>query len=61
MIITTLLRFFMNRFRLCPHILSTMIFVHPFNDNFGDNLVFLLFCWSKKMKREKKRGDNNII
>jgi len=32
-----------------------MIFVHPFNDNFGDNLVFLSFYWSKTMEREKGR------
>ena len=30
-----------------------MIFVHPFHDNFSDNLVFLSFYWSKTMKREK--------
>jgi len=30
-----------------------MIFVHPFNNNFSDN--FVLFYWSKTMKREKKK------
>ena len=32
-----------------------MIFVHLFNDNFGDNYVFLSFYWSKTMDREKGR------
>jgi hypothetical protein len=32
-----------------------MIYVHPFNDNLGDNFVFLSFDWSKTMEREKGR------
>jgi len=32
-----------------------MIFVHPFDDNFGDNFVFLSLNWSKIMEREKGR------
>jgi len=32
-----------------------MIFIHPFNDNFSDNLVFLSSYWSKTMEREKGR------
>jgi hypothetical protein len=32
-----------------------MIFVHPFNDNFEDNLVFLFSYWPKTMEREKGR------
>jgi len=32
-----------------------IIFVHSFNDNFGDNLVFISSFWSKTMEREKGR------
>jgi hypothetical protein len=32
-----------------------MIFVHPFDENFGDNLAFLPSYWSKTMEREKRR------
>jgi len=32
-----------------------VIFVHPIDDNFGDNLVSLSFYWSKTMEREKER------
>ena len=39
-----------------------MIFVHPFNDNFNDNLVFFSFYRSKTIERKKrKREDKNII
>jgi len=32
-----------------------VIYVHPFENNFDDNLVFLSFYWSKPMEREKER------
>jgi len=32
----------------------TMIFVHLIDDNFGDNLTFLSFYWSKTIEREKE-------
>jgi len=32
-----------------------VIYVHPFEDNFDDNLVFLTSYWSKTMEREKGR------
>jgi len=32
-----------------------VIFVHPIDDNFGDNFIFLSFYWSKTMEREKGR------
>jgi len=32
-----------------------VIFVHSIDDNFGDNLAFLSFYWSKTMEREKGR------
>jgi hypothetical protein len=40
---------------------KTMIFVHPFNDNFDDNLVFLSSYWPKTMERKRKRDDKNIM
>jgi D-alanyl-lipoteichoic acid acyltransferase DltB (MBOAT superfamily) len=35
--------------------LWVMIFWHPFDDNFVDNLVFLTSYWLKTMEREKER------
>lgn len=32
-----------------------VIFVHPIDDNFDDNLTFFSSYWSKTMKREKGR------
>jgi len=32
-----------------------MIYIHPFNDNFGENLIFLFSYWLKTMEREKGR------
>jgi hypothetical protein len=32
-----------------------VIFLHPFDDNFVDNLVFLISYWSKTIEREKGR------
>ena len=32
-----------------------MIFEHPIDDNFGDNLAFFSSYWSKTMEREKGR------
>jgi len=34
-------------------LIRVMIFGHPFDDNFLDNLVFLSSYWSKTMEREK--------
>jgi len=41
----------------CVYVKShkVVIFWHPFDDNFVDNLVFLTFYWSKTMEREKVR------
>jgi len=37
----------------------SMIFVHLFHDNFGDNHVFLSSYWSKTIEREKRREDKS--
>jgi len=44
-----------NNFFLKVFFEWAMIFVHPFHDNYGDNLDFLCFYWSKIMRREKER------
>jgi len=41
--------------QLLAAFIRAMIFVHPFINNFGDNLVFLSFYWLKTMEREKGR------
>ena len=35
--------------------IRAVIYVHPFYDNFDDNIVFLSSYWSKTIKREKGR------
>ena len=38
-----------------------MIFIQLFNDNFDDNLVFLLFLLVKNNGERKSKSDNNNI
>jgi len=38
-----------------------VIYVHPFEDNFDDNLVFLSSYWSNTMEREKGREEEKNI
>ena len=39
---------------------GAMILVHPFIDNFSDNLVFLSFYWLKTIEREREKERDMI-